>query len=38
MSDARWGDPRDYDARERNDEWPPVHDHATVMNTILGKP
>jgi hypothetical protein len=26
MSDARWGDPRDYDARDRSDEWPRVYD------------
>ena len=26
MSDARWSDPRDYDARDRDDEWPRVYD------------
>ena len=26
MSDARWGDPREYDARDRGDEWPRVYD------------
>jgi len=26
MSDARWGDPREYDARDRSDEWPRVYD------------
>jgi hypothetical protein len=25
MSDARWGDPRDYDARDRSDECPRVY-------------
>jgi hypothetical protein len=24
MSDARWDDPREYDARDRGDEWPRV--------------
>ena len=26
MSDARWGDPREYDARDPGDEWPRVYD------------
>lgn len=26
MSDARWDDPRDYDARDGSDEWPRVYD------------
>jgi hypothetical protein len=26
MSDARWGDPREYDTRDRGDEWPRVYD------------
>jgi hypothetical protein len=26
MSDARWGDPREYDRRDRGDEWPCVYD------------
>ncbi len=26
MSDVRWGDPRDYDVRDRGDEWPRVYD------------
>lgn len=26
MSDARWGDPREYDARDRNDDWARVYD------------
>lgn len=26
MSDVRWGDPREYDARDRDDEWPRVYD------------
>jgi hypothetical protein len=26
MSDARWGDPREYDARDRGNEWPRVYD------------
>lgn len=26
MSDARWSDPRDYDARDHSDEWPRVYD------------
>src|SRR6516162_477086 len=26
MSDARWGDPRDPDMRDRGDEWPRVYD------------
>ena len=26
MSDARWNDPRDYDARDRGDDWPRVYD------------
>ena len=26
MSDARRGDPREYDARDRDDEWPRVYD------------
>ena len=26
MSDARWGDPREFDARDRSDEWPRVYD------------
>ena len=26
MSDARWDDPRDYDARDPGDEWPRVYD------------
>jgi hypothetical protein len=26
MSDARWGDPREYDTRGRGDEWPRVYD------------
>jgi hypothetical protein len=26
MSDARWNDPREHDARNRGDEWPPVYD------------
>jgi hypothetical protein len=26
MSDARWNDPREYDARDRGDEWPRVYD------------
>src|SRR5262245_16670838 len=26
MSDARWNDPREYDARNRDDEWPRVYD------------
>jgi hypothetical protein len=26
MSDARWGDPRDSDPRDRSDEWPRVYD------------
>ena len=26
MSDARWDDPREYDARDRSDEWPRVYD------------
>jgi hypothetical protein len=26
MSDARWGDPREYDARDHGDEWPRVYD------------
>ena len=26
MSDARWSDPRDHDARDRSDEWPRVYD------------
>jgi hypothetical protein len=26
MSDARWGDPREYDARDPGDEWPHVYD------------
>ena len=26
MSDARWGDPREHDTRDRNDEWPRVYD------------
>lgn len=26
MSDARWGDPREYDARDHDDQWPRVYD------------
>jgi hypothetical protein len=26
MSDARWDDPREYEARDRTDEWPRVYD------------
>jgi hypothetical protein len=26
MSDPRWNDPREYDARDRGDEWPRVYD------------
>src|SRR5437588_4578146 len=26
MSDARWGDPREYDARDRSDDWARVYD------------
>ena len=26
MSDARWSDPREYDERDRGDEWPRVYD------------
>ena len=26
MSDARWSDPRHYDARDHSDEWPRVYD------------
>jgi hypothetical protein len=26
MSDARWGDPREYDARDPIDQWPRVYD------------
>ena len=26
MSDARWGDPREHDARDHSDEWPRVYD------------
>ena len=26
MSDARWDDPREYDGRDRSDEWPRVYD------------
>ena len=26
MSDARWNDPREYDARDRGDQWPRVYD------------
>jgi hypothetical protein len=26
MSDARWGDPREFDERDRGDEWPRVYD------------
>ncbi len=26
MSDARWSGPREYDARDRGDEWPRVYD------------
>ena len=26
MSDARWNDPREYDARDLGDEWPRVYD------------
>lgn len=26
MCDARWSDPREYDARDRSDEWPRVYD------------
>jgi hypothetical protein len=26
MSDARWGDPREYDARDPDDQWPRVYD------------
>ena len=26
MSGARWGDPREFDARDRGDEWPRVYD------------
>ena len=26
MSDARWSDPREYDVRDRSDEWPRVYD------------
>ena len=26
MSDARWGDPREYDARDRGDDWSRVYD------------
>jgi hypothetical protein len=26
MSDARWGDPREYDARDPGDQWPRVYD------------
>jgi hypothetical protein len=26
MSDARWDDPRDHDARDRSDDWPRVYD------------
>jgi hypothetical protein len=26
MSDARWGDPREYDARDRGNEWPRLYD------------
>jgi hypothetical protein len=26
MSDARWGEPRENDARDRSDEWPRVYD------------
>ncbi len=26
MSDTRWGDPREYDARDPNDQWPRVYD------------
>ena len=26
MSDARWNDPREYDARDSGDEWPRVYD------------
>ena len=48
MSDARWGDPRDYDARDRVDEWPRVcdprdrvendpRDGLTVAHAYVGK-
>jgi len=26
MSEARWNDPREYDTRDRSDEWPRVYD------------
>jgi hypothetical protein len=26
MSDARWNDPREYEARDRDDDWPRVYD------------
>lgn len=26
MSDARWSDPREYDARDRSDDWPRMYD------------
>ena len=26
MSDARWDDPREYESRDRTDEWPRVYD------------
>jgi hypothetical protein len=26
MSDARWGDLREYDTRDRGDEWPRMYD------------
>jgi hypothetical protein len=32
------GMPREYDERDRGNEWPRVTTYAIVMNTILGKP
>lgn len=35
MSDARWDDPREYDARDCGDDWPRVYDRHDRMNTML---
>jgi hypothetical protein len=30
MPDARWDDPREYDARDRSDEWPRVAQYVRM--------
>ena len=38
MSDARWGDPREYDARDSGYEWPRVYDSRELLSTSSNIP